>query len=90
MKAANWLSHLEFDWQSPVWRYWWESFSQDYNLIRYDERGCGLSDWDVPDFSFDAWVRIWQRLLMRLHLIDLRYWEYHKGGSGDRLCAQAS
>jgi pimeloyl-ACP methyl ester carboxylesterase len=57
VKAANWLSHLEFDWQSPVWRHWWEGFSQNHKLIRYDERGCGLSDWDVPEFSFDAWVR---------------------------------
>lgn len=57
VKVANWLSHLEFDWQSPVWKHWWESFSKNYKLIRYDERGCGLSDWDVVDFHFDAWVR---------------------------------
>jgi pimeloyl-ACP methyl ester carboxylesterase len=57
VKAANWLSHLEFDWQSPVWKHWWKSLSQSYKLIRYDERGCGLSDWEVPKFSFDAWVR---------------------------------
>jgi pimeloyl-ACP methyl ester carboxylesterase/DNA-binding CsgD family transcriptional regulator len=57
VKAANWLSHLEFDWRSPVWQHWWEGLSQHYRLIRYDERGCGLSDWEVPDFSFDAWVR---------------------------------
>jgi pimeloyl-ACP methyl ester carboxylesterase/DNA-binding CsgD family transcriptional regulator len=57
LKAANWLSHLEFDWQSPVWKHWWEALSEHFTLIRYDERGCGLSDWDVPEFSFDAWVR---------------------------------
>jgi pimeloyl-ACP methyl ester carboxylesterase/DNA-binding CsgD family transcriptional regulator len=57
VKAANWLSHLEFDWQSPVWRHWWEGLSERFTLIRYDERGCGLSDWDIPEFSFDAWVR---------------------------------
>src|SRR5438132_1577620 len=57
VKAANYLSHLEFDWQSPVWRHWLETMSTDSTLIRYDERGCGLSDWNVPDFSFDAWVR---------------------------------
>ena len=57
VKAANYLSHLEFDWQSPVWRHWLETFSADSKLIRYDERGCGLSDWTVSDFSFDAWVR---------------------------------
>ncbi|MGH7631048.1 MAG: alpha/beta fold hydrolase [Gemmatimonadales bacterium] len=57
VKAANWLSHLEFDWNSPVWRPWLIELSRDHTLVRYDERGCGLSDWDVTDFSLDAWVR---------------------------------
>jgi len=57
VKAANWLSHLEYDFQSPVWRHWWRGFSERFRLIRYDERGCGLSDWDAADISFDAWVQ---------------------------------
>jgi len=57
VKAANYLSHLEFDWQSPVWRHFLGTLSTDSTLIRYDERGCGLSDWDPEDLSFDAWVR---------------------------------
>jgi len=57
VKAANYLSHLEYDWQSPVWRHFLNTMSTDTTLIRYDERGCGLSDWDPPDISFDAWVR---------------------------------
>ena len=57
VKAANWLSHLEFDWQSPIWRHWLIGLAQQHTLIRYDERGCGLSDWNVDDFSFEAWVR---------------------------------
>ena len=57
VKAANWLSHLEFDWRSPVWRHWLEELARDHLLVRYDERGCGLSDWTVEDFSFNAWVR---------------------------------
>ena len=56
VKAANWLSHLEFDWNSPVWRHWLLGLAQNHTLVRYDERGCGLSDWDVPNMSFDAWV----------------------------------
>jgi pimeloyl-ACP methyl ester carboxylesterase len=56
VKAANWLSHLEFDWESPVWRRWMAEMSARYMLVRYDERGCGLSDWDTV-LSFDAWVR---------------------------------
>jgi pimeloyl-ACP methyl ester carboxylesterase len=57
VKAANWLSHLDYDWQSSVWRHWLVELSNRFRLVRYDERGCGLSDWDVPEFSFEAWVR---------------------------------
>lgn len=56
VKAANWLTHLEFDWHSPIWRHWIAELSRDHTFVRYDERGCGLSDWDVDDFSLDAWV----------------------------------
>jgi pimeloyl-ACP methyl ester carboxylesterase/tRNA A-37 threonylcarbamoyl transferase component Bud32 len=56
VKAANWLNHLEYDWNTPVWRHWISELSRDHKLIRYDERGCGLSDWNVQDFSLDAWV----------------------------------
>jgi pimeloyl-ACP methyl ester carboxylesterase/DNA-binding CsgD family transcriptional regulator len=56
VKAANWLTHLEFDWHSPIWRHWITELSRDHTFVRYDERGCGLSDWDVDDFSLDAWV----------------------------------
>jgi len=56
VKAANWLNHLDYDWESPVWRHWWRELSDRYQLVRYDERGCGLSDWDVEDFSLEAWV----------------------------------
>ncbi len=56
VKAANWLSHLDYDWESPVWRHWLDELSRRFRLVRYDERGCGLSDWDVGRFSFDDWV----------------------------------
>lgn len=56
VKAANWLTHLEHDWESPVWRYWLEGLGQSHAVVRYDERGCGLSDWDVDEFSVDRWV----------------------------------
>ena len=57
VKAANWLNHLEYDWQSPVWRHLLQELTKDHLLIRYDERGNGLSDWNVGDISFDAFVR---------------------------------
>jgi pimeloyl-ACP methyl ester carboxylesterase/DNA-binding winged helix-turn-helix (wHTH) protein len=56
VKAANWLTHVEYDLETPVWRHWYRDLSQGRRLLRYDERGCGLSDHDVDDFSVDAWV----------------------------------
>jgi len=56
VKAANWLTHLELEWDSPIWSHWLRALAERHQLVRYDERGCGLSDWEVDDFSFDAWV----------------------------------
>ena len=56
VKAANWLTHLDLEWSSPIWAHWLDGLAEHYRLVRYDERGCGLSDWDVPDLSFEAWV----------------------------------
>jgi pimeloyl-ACP methyl ester carboxylesterase/DNA-binding winged helix-turn-helix (wHTH) protein len=57
VKTANWLNHLEFDWHSPVWRHLVDALARDHQFVRYDERGTGLSDWEVDDISFDAFVR---------------------------------
>jgi len=57
VKAANWLNHLEYDWGSPVWRHVFRELARDNMLVRYDERGNGLSDRDVEDLSFGAFVR---------------------------------
>jgi DNA-binding winged helix-turn-helix (wHTH) protein/pimeloyl-ACP methyl ester carboxylesterase len=57
VKAANWLNHLEYDWESPVWSHLLHGLAAEHRLIRYDERGNGLSDWNVDDISFDAFVR---------------------------------
>ena len=57
VKAANWLNHLEYDWESPVWSPFLHRLAADRRLIRYDARGNGLSDWDVEDFSLEAFVR---------------------------------
>src|SRR5688572_2881740 len=56
VKAANWLSHLEYDWQSPIWRHWMQFFGEQFRFVRYDERGCGMTDWDVGDLSLERWV----------------------------------
>lgn len=56
VKTANWLNHLEFDWHSPVWSPLFTRLAARNRLIRYDERGTGLSDRDAPNFSFEAFV----------------------------------
>jgi pimeloyl-ACP methyl ester carboxylesterase/DNA-binding SARP family transcriptional activator len=57
VKAPNWLSHLEYDWKSPFWRHLARELSQERTLVRFDQRGNGLSDWRVDDISFEAFVR---------------------------------
>jgi len=57
LKAANWLNHLEYEWESPVWKHWMEELTKYNRFVRYDERGNGLSDWKVRDISLDAWVQ---------------------------------
>jgi pimeloyl-ACP methyl ester carboxylesterase/DNA-binding winged helix-turn-helix (wHTH) protein len=57
IKTGNWLNHLEYDWESPVWSHLLRWLAAGRQLIRYDARGNGLSDWDVQDLSFDAFVR---------------------------------
>ncbi len=56
IKAANWLTHLELDWDAPIWSPLFRQLARDHQLVRYDERGNGLSDWDVDDLSFEAFV----------------------------------
>ena len=54
--SATWLTHLEHQWRSLAWRPWLDAFSLGRKLLRYDARGCGLSDHDTDDLSFDNWV----------------------------------
>ena len=56
VRAANWMTHLGYDIESPVWNHWVRDLSENRQFIRYDERGCGLSDWDATDFTFEDWV----------------------------------
>lgn len=56
LKAANWMTHLVLERTNPVWAHWLDGLAGNRRLIRYDERGCGMSDWDVTAFDFDAWV----------------------------------
>jgi pimeloyl-ACP methyl ester carboxylesterase/DNA-binding SARP family transcriptional activator len=68
LKAANWLNHLEFDWASPIWGRSFAAMARDRTFIRYDERGCGLSDWEVADLSFEAFVEDLEAVADKLEL----------------------
>src|SRR5829696_10309232 len=54
VRSPTWLTHLDFGWESPVWRHWLDALGDSYTVLRYDERGCGLSDRDVEDFSLET------------------------------------
>ncbi|QUL37884.1 alpha/beta hydrolase [Erythrobacter sp. JK5] len=56
VKAANWLNHLELDWEAPIWSPLFRELSGSFRLVRYDERGCGLSDWDAAEITFESFV----------------------------------
>lgn len=56
VKTSNWMNHLEYDWESPVWRHLLHACAENNTFIRYDSRGNGLSDWAVEDFSFETRV----------------------------------
>jgi class 3 adenylate cyclase len=56
VKSGNWMNHLEYDWESPIWRHVFRGLSREHTLIRYDARGNGMSDWDVDTLSLDAWA----------------------------------
>lgn len=56
LRAAHWMSHLQYEWESPVWRHWIDALSARNTLVRYDQRGNGLSDWDAADLSLAAMV----------------------------------
>ena len=56
VKTATYITHLEHDWDNPIWRPMLTELSRHHTLYRYDERGCGLSDWYVDDYSWERWV----------------------------------
>jgi pimeloyl-ACP methyl ester carboxylesterase/DNA-binding winged helix-turn-helix (wHTH) protein len=56
VRAAHWMTHLDYDVRSPVWRHWLAGLSSYHTFVRYDERGCGLSDHDTTESSLTTWV----------------------------------
>jgi pimeloyl-ACP methyl ester carboxylesterase/DNA-binding CsgD family transcriptional regulator len=56
VRVPTWISHVEHDWQSPVMRHLVAEMASRHKLLNYDCRGVGMSERDVADISFDAWV----------------------------------
>jgi DNA-binding winged helix-turn-helix (wHTH) protein/pimeloyl-ACP methyl ester carboxylesterase len=56
VKVADCFNHLDFEWDGPIWRHWVRELGKDFSIVRYDGRGNGLSEWDVADVSFEAWI----------------------------------
>jgi pimeloyl-ACP methyl ester carboxylesterase/DNA-binding CsgD family transcriptional regulator len=56
VRVGTWLTHLQHDWESVVWSHWLRELGDRFTFVRYDDRGCGLSDRDVPSLGLEAWL----------------------------------
>lgn len=61
--SATWLTDLEHQWRNLAWKPWLEALSGDHKPLRYDSRGCGLSDRDVENLSFETWVTDFEKVI---------------------------
>jgi pimeloyl-ACP methyl ester carboxylesterase/DNA-binding winged helix-turn-helix (wHTH) protein len=63
VRTIHWLNHLDFEWKTPLRRQWLSEIMRHNTLLRYDQRGSGLSDWNVKDFSFERTVQDFEELV---------------------------
>src|SRR5262249_23086133 len=63
VRTIHWLNHLDFEWKTPVRQQWLSEIMRHNKLVRYDQRGSGLSDWNVSDFSFERTVQDFEELV---------------------------
>jgi pimeloyl-ACP methyl ester carboxylesterase/DNA-binding winged helix-turn-helix (wHTH) protein len=63
VRTIHWLNHLDFEWKTPLRRQWLSEVMRHHTLVRYDQRGSGLSDWNVGDFSFERTVQDFEELV---------------------------
>ena len=68
VRAQHWFTHLEHDWSNPAVRPWAEDLSKRYMLLRFDQRGTGLSDREVPEISLEAHVQDLEAEIGRAHV----------------------
>ena len=72
VKAPNWMNHLEYDWQSPIWRHLLAGLARDHTLVRFDQRGNGLSDWDVDEISHEAFASDLEAVVEATGIVSVR------------------
>ena len=81
VKAPHWLTHLEYEWESPIWRPWISALSKRHRLVRMDARGCGLSDRGLEMISFEAFVRDLEAVVDALGLERFALFGHSQGGA---------
>ena len=80
VRAGTWMTHVEFDQDSPVWGHLWRELSRHNTLVRYDQRGCGLSERDPSDFSLEARVQDLEAVTDHLGLERFALFGHSHGG----------
>jgi pimeloyl-ACP methyl ester carboxylesterase/DNA-binding CsgD family transcriptional regulator len=81
VRAGTWLTHVQHDWESPIWAHWLRFMSSGHTLVRYDPRGCGLSQSDVDHITFDDWVDDLEAVVDRLELKSFPLFGMSQGGA---------
>ena len=81
VKVADCFNHLDFEWDSPIWRHWVREFGSSFSLVRYDGRGSGLSDWEVEDVSFEAWIHDLEKVVDAAGLEKFSLMGHSQGGA---------
>ncbi|MDX1416137.1 MAG: alpha/beta fold hydrolase [Candidatus Promineifilaceae bacterium] len=81
VRASTYLTHLEYDWNSPVWRHWLTDLGRHFTVIRHDQRGCGLSDWTIDNPSMNDWVADLETVVNSLDLERFALLGPSQGGS---------
>ena len=81
VRVANCFNHLDFEWESPIWRHWVRDLAKGHSIVRYDGRGNGLSDWEVEDISFEAWVRDLETVVDAVSLDKFALMGHSQGGA---------
>lgn len=81
VRAGQWINHLGFEWKSPQVRRWLQEIMRHHTLVRYDQRGTGLSDWNVQDISFPRAVLDFEELIVHLGIERFAFYGSCQGGA---------